>query len=211
MQPLQEPQIVLPVVSSSGGGGATGGNNNNNNNALATTEPSKTDVINNVETTPDYCFQMEENLCLNNNNNDNSDDLQQQQQQPTCQCRQHPNVLQNNWYCCNITQLSMISSCSNISTWTNLHIVNVTMTEIDLSSHIFQTLQSLAITDGNVTSIVKTFSRMSKVKCLILSNNNLSNITIKTPTSLKFLNLSKNNLTQIPKLGPKQNITMDIR
>lgn len=85
------------------------------------------------------------------------------------------------------------------------------MTEIDLSSPIFQTLQSLAITDGNIRRIVKTFSRMSKVKCLNLSNNNLLNITMKTPIFLKFLNLSKNNLTQIPKLGPNQNITMDIR
>lgn len=157
---------------------------------------------------------MDTNLCLNFYNNTSNDKTHYMSPfANTCQCRQYPssNATQNNWYCCNITQLSMISSCPNTSNWTNLHIYNMTMTEIDLSSPIFQTLQSLAITDGNITRIVKTFSRMSKVKCLNLSNNNLLKISIKTPICLKFLNLSKNNLTEIPKLGPNQNITMDIR
>lgn len=184
-----------------------------NSNDLTTTESSQSEVISQTESTPDYCFQMEENLCLNDNSNSTNSHHQSFPYMNTCQCRQHPysNATHNNWYCCNITQLSMISSCPNTGNWTNLHIYNVTMTEIDLSSSIFQTLQSLSITDGNITRIVKTFSRMSKVKCLNLSNNNLLNITIKTPIFLKFLNLSKNNLTQIPKLGPNQNITMDIR
>ncbi|XP_065363432.1 protein halfway [Calliphora vicina] len=206
----QEAQIVIPSITNSGGSATSG-----NGNALATTEANKSQIAPQVETAPDYCFQMEENLCLNSFNNNNTNQTHHQTSHfiNTCQCRQHPNsnASQNNWYCCNITQLSMISSCPNTSNWTNLHIYNVTMTEIDLSSPIFQTLQSLAITDGNIRRIVKTFSRMSKVKCLNLSNNNLLNITMKTPIFLKFLNLSKNNLTQIPKLGPNQNITMDIR
>lgn len=183
---------------------------------MATTETAnKSEILPQDETTPDYCFQMEENLCLNSfniNNNNNTHQHGNSYYMNTCQCRQHPssNVTHNNWYCCNITQLSMISSCPNTSNWNNLHIYNATMTEIDLSLPLFQTLNSLAITDGNIKRIVKKFSRGAKVKCLNLSNNNLLNITI-TPVILKFLNLSKNNLTQIPKLGPNQNITMDIR
>lgn len=205
----QDPQVIIPSIISTGA--APGGN------SLATTEPNKSEIVPQVETAPDYCFQMEENLCLNffinHNNNGTNNSHYQTPYFNTCQCRQHPNsnTTHNNWYCCNITQLSMISSCPNTGNWTNLHIYNVTITEIDLSSPIFQTLQSLAITDGNITRIVKTFSRMSKVKCLNLSNNNLRNVTINTHIYLKFLNLSKNNLTEIPKLGPNQNITMDIR
>ncbi|XP_073832130.1 leucine-rich repeat domain-containing protein hfw isoform X1 [Musca autumnalis] len=183
----------------------------NNNNGLTTTTTTETAnptnaTTSNVETTPDFCFTMEENMCLNFFNNTAPT-------ANTCMCRQYPNSnsTHNNWYCCNITQLTMVSSCPNYSNWTNLHIYNMTMPEIDLSLSIFQTLQSLAITDGNIVNITKKFSRMNKVKCLNLSNNNLSNVTMKASIQLKFLNLSNNNLTEIPQITPNHNITLDIR
>uniref|UniRef100_A0A1I8MN61 Protein halfway n=1 Tax=Musca domestica TaxID=7370 RepID=A0A1I8MN61_MUSDO len=206
----QEIPMVLPNIN------VVDGNSNNNNGGLTTTTEAanSTNAVNNVETTPDYCFTMEENMCLNFFNNNQTDKHNQQVTANTCMCRQYPNSLntsQNNWYCCNITHLTMISTCPNYNNWTNLHIYNMTMPEIDLSSPIFQTLQSLAITDGNITNIVKKFSRMCKVKCLNLSNNNLSNVTMKASVMLKFLNLSNNNLTEIPQITPNHNITLDIR
>lgn len=194
-----------------------------NNNALATTTETVNPAqpVNNVETTPDFCFAMEENLCLHlsstNPNKNGSDNHYQPMMvhMNSCMCRQYPNsnaTIHNNWYCCNITTLTMISSCPNYSNWTNLHIYNMTMPEVDLSSPIFQTLQSLAITNGNIVKISKQFSRMSKVKCLDLSSNNLSNVADMKPTkTLKFLNLSHNDLTDIPRITQNHNITLDIR
>ncbi|XP_075154915.1 leucine-rich repeat domain-containing protein hfw [Haematobia irritans] len=202
---------IMPIPS------AVDGNSNTLITTTETTNPSST--VNSMETTPDFCFTMEENMCLNyfnSSTNNHTTNHMHGINMNACMCRQYPNTNgatshSNNWYCCNITHLSMISSCPNYSNWTNLHIYNMTMNEIDLSSPIFQTLQSLAITDGNITNTVKTFSRMSKVKCLNLSNNNLSNVTMKTSVMLKFLNLSHNNLTEIPKITQNHNITLDIR
>lgn len=130
-----------------------------------------------------------------------------------CMCRQHPNA-SNSWFCCNVTDIAMISSCrlqSNNSNWLHLHIHNMTILEVDLSLSIFQTLHSLAITNGNITRLVKSFSRVSQIKCLDFSNNNLSSISIRVPPFLKFLNISYNNLTQLPKMKQQLNITLDVR
>uniref|UniRef100_A0A1A9ZLN7 Protein halfway n=1 Tax=Glossina pallidipes TaxID=7398 RepID=A0A1A9ZLN7_GLOPL len=160
---------------------------------------------------PEFCFYAEPQLCFNFHNENASDSLPQQGAINMCHCRPHPNVT-NSWYCCNITHISMITACRNTSSnWSNLHIHNMTMIEVDLSLSIFQTLHSLAITDGNISRLVKSFSRVSQIKCLNFSNNNLSNITMRAPPFLKFLNISKNNLTQIPKLKQNQNITLDVR
>ncbi|XP_017134039.1 protein halfway isoform X2 [Drosophila elegans] len=109
-----------------------------------------------------------------------------------CQCREHP-ARPNSWYCCNISQITMISTCSNISKWTNLH--------------------SLAVTDGNITRLVNAFPRLSALKCLNISNNNISEIhsrAVKDVPHLEFFGMSHNNLSLVPHRNQNKNITLDI-
>eukprot|EP00099_Drosophila_melanogaster_P006518 NP_001259135.1 halfway, isoform B [Drosophila melanogaster] len=129
-----------------------------------------------------------------------------------CQCREHP-TRPNSWYCCNISQLTMISSCSNISKWTNLHVRNMTVEDMDLSNPIFRSLQSLAVTDGNITRLVNAFPRLSALKCLNISNNNISEIhsrAVKDVPHLEFFGMSNNNLSLVPHRNQNKNITLDI-
>ncbi|EDW25862.1 GL14268 [Drosophila persimilis] len=130
----------------------------------------------------------------------------------SCQCHEHP-AKANSWYCCNISQMSMISSCSNISKWTNLHVRNLTVRTIDLSNPIFRSLQSLAVTDGNITRLINAFPRHSALKCLNISNNNISEIPsrmFKDVPHLEFFGMSRNNLSLVPHHNQNKNITVDI-
>ncbi|XP_034649982.1 protein halfway [Drosophila subobscura] len=130
----------------------------------------------------------------------------------SCQCHEHP-VKANSWYCCNISQMSMISSCSNISKWSNLHVRNLTVPIMDLSNPIFRSLQSLAVTDGNITKLTNAFPRHSTLKCLNISNNNISEIPLrmfKDVPHLEFFGMSRNNLSLVPHHNQNKNITVDI-
>ncbi|XP_054088593.1 protein halfway [Zeugodacus cucurbitae] len=157
------------------------------------------------------CFYADKELCDKTLSNWQQQTYDQQTHLGTCHCRPYTNM-PTSWYCCNITHMSMISSCSNTTTWTNLHLRNVTLAELDLSNFLYQKLQSLAITDGNITKLVGSFSRFSSIKCLNVSNNNLSEITQRglIPPTLKVLDISKNNLTSIPNINQNQNITVDV-
>uniref|UniRef100_A0A0A1WPV5 Protein halfway n=1 Tax=Zeugodacus cucurbitae TaxID=28588 RepID=A0A0A1WPV5_ZEUCU len=176
---------------------------------VATTSlpPAESEII---EYRP-QCFYAEEELCDRTLSNWQQQTYDQHTHLGTCHCRPYTNM-PTSWYCCNITHMSMISSCSNTTTWTNLHLRNVTLAELDLSNFLYQKLQSLAITDGNITKLVGSFSRFSSIKCLNVSNNNLSEITQRglIPPTLKVLDISKNNLTSIPNFNQNQNITVDV-
>lgn len=131
----------------------------------------------------------------------------------SCQCREHP-TRPNSWYCCNITHISMVSSCSNISKWINLHIRNLTVQEMDVSNPTYRSLQSLAVTDGNITSVTHSFPRHSKIKCLDMSNNNISEIetrAVKDLPHLEYLGLANNHLSRVPNRNKNKNIALDIR
>ncbi|XP_017006580.2 protein halfway [Drosophila takahashii] len=162
-----------------------------------------------------HCFYAEEQLC--GHSFDGRGDAGEGQAAattttPQCQCREHPRKA-NSWYCCNISQLTMISSCSNISKWTSLHVRNMTMEDMDLSNPIFRSLQSLAVTDGNITRLVNAFPRLSALKCLNISNNNISEIqprAVKDVPHLEFFGMSNNNLSLVPHRNQNKNITLDI-
>lgn len=158
-----------------------------------------------IEKSSDYkksCFYAEAELCQQWGNETSSD---------SCQCRLHP-VVPNSWVCCNVTDFSMISSCSKTNGWVNLHIRNATLRSLDISHATFQKLESLAITDGNITRITNMLSRVAYVKCLNVSNNNLSEIFARAFSLQNFqvLDISSNNLSRIPNLNSHQNLTVDI-
>ncbi|EDV91720.1 GH24532, partial [Drosophila grimshawi] len=185
--------------------------------------PSSTDSS---ETMPDYlknCFYAEEELCLNwRQYNATSDELSvldrtelssnSGRDSNSCQCREHPTRV-NSWYCCNITHISMISSCNNTAKWTNLHVRNLTVHAMDLSNPIYRSLQSLAVTDGNITQLTNLFPRHSPLKCFNISNNNISEIgprVFKDVPHLEFFNMSKNLLSRVPNCNQYSKIALDI-
>ncbi|XP_013188258.1 protein halfway isoform X2 [Amyelois transitella] len=89
---------------------------------------------------------------------------------------------------------------------TNLHILNATIDELDVSQAVFRRLKSMALTDGNIGKIVGQFPKYSALACLNISNNNLTSAklqpSIQRPFAYLFnltvLDASANNLTEFP-------------
>ncbi|XP_063624422.1 protein halfway isoform X1 [Cydia splendana] len=110
-------------------------------------------------------------------------------------------------FCCDVDSFTLKEGLTaymkqNI---TNLHVLNATITELDLSQSVFRRLASMALTDGNIGQIVGQFPKHSSIACLNISNNNLT--TAKLPTTLRpfaylfnltVLDASANNLTEFP-------------
>lgn len=153
------------------------------------------------------CFYAEPEICQQFNDSE-----------PCKECMPHP-VYSNSLVCCNVTDLERAISCvenvngDNKTVWTNIHIRNASLDELDISLKMWKLLDSLAITDGKINKIVKEFPKFSQPKCLNVSNNNLSSIpmrALKDLTRLQVLDLSQNNLTTIPSLN-NLNIALDIR
>ncbi|XP_047991019.1 protein halfway isoform X2 [Leguminivora glycinivorella] len=110
-------------------------------------------------------------------------------------------------FCCDVDSFTLKEGLTaymkqNI---TNLHVLNATITELDLSQSVFRRLASMALTDGNIGQIVGQFPKHSSIACLNISNNNLT--TAKLPSTLRpfaylfnltVLDASANNLTEFP-------------
>lgn len=88
--------------------------------------------------------------------------------------------------------------------WTNLHVRNATLDELDFSHKYWKRLDSLAVTDGRVQRIVNEFSKFSSPQCINVSNNQLHLIhqrTFRELTRLQVLDLSHNNLSAMPNVN----------
>lgn len=154
------------------------------------------------------CFYAEPELCQLAREND------------TCrECMQHPTI-PNSLVCCNVTDIEKAIACvqnpttDNSTFWTNVHIRNATLDELDISQKFLKRLSSLAVTDGQVRKVVNEFSKFSSPKCINISNNNIDVINaraFKDLTRLQVLDLSYNNLSTIPNLNSATNLTLDIQ
>lgn len=154
------------------------------------------------------CFYAEPELCHKFNENE-----------PCKECMPHP-IYSTSLVCCNITDFERSLSCiqnssgDNGTLWTNIHIRNATIDELDISHKFWKRLDSIAITDGQVNRIIKEFPKFSTPKCLNVSNNNLLVIparALKELTRLQALDLSHNNLTAMPNLNTHSNLALDVR
>lgn len=134
-----------------------------------------------------------------------------------CDCEQHPEdplAL----VCCNVTDINKSISCSgsNTSLYQNIHIINARQSTINLSNlNNLKQVDSLSITDGNISNITGAFSRFATIKCLNFSNNNIIEISehaLSNLRPLQFLDLSANNLTKLPMIqGLPKPTQVDIR
>lgn len=156
------------------------------------------------------CFYAEASLCAQPFGNDSG-----------CkECMAHPTIA-NSLICCNVTDIERSISCvqnpspDDSSYWTQIHIRNATLEELDISHKFWKRLDSFAITDGQVKRIVKEFPKFSSPKCVNVSGNSMLTITpraFKDLTRLQVLDISNNNLSTMPNLNSIQtNLTLDIR
>lgn len=154
------------------------------------------------------CFYAEPELCHEFN-----------ESEPCKECMPHP-LYPTSLVCCNITDIEKSLSCiqnssgDNGTNWTNIHIRNATIEELDISHKFWKRLDSVAITDGRIKVVVKEFLKFSTPKCLNMSNNNLGKIqerALKELTRLQVLDLSYNNLTMMPNLNTHSNLALDVR
>ncbi|XP_072949649.1 protein halfway [Epargyreus clarus] len=109
-------------------------------------------------------------------------------------------------FCCDVDSFRLKESLQIFVTQntTNLHVLNASIDELDVSQSTFRRLVSMALTDGSIGKIVGQFPKHSSVACLNISNNNLSSAqpSIQRPFAylynLTILDASANNLTEFP-------------
>lgn len=126
-----------------------------------------------------------------------------------CECEE----LDKGVVCCNVTDIAKSIGCLGSTNLKNLHIINAMEAEVNLNSlnsHLKQ-LDSLAITNGNITRITGAFSKFTSIKCLNFASNKIVEVydrALLHANQLKFLNLSENNITRLPSI---QNVTVNVQ
>ncbi|KAL1512987.1 hypothetical protein ABEB36_002479 [Hypothenemus hampei] len=135
-----------------------------------------------------------------------------------CKCRLLPNC-QKAAVCCNVTNFTLKEglACANITAGNgveSLHIRNASFDSfnLSLSQSVWRMVRYLTITDGNISRIDGEFAKHSRVSCLNLSSNHINTIedrALGTLYNLSILDLSYNNLTEVPSVR-KESVTLDI-
>lgn len=168
-----------------------------------TTQESKVTVEEEVE--EPLCFHADINaMCFNKTGSETK---------PSCECEQYP---ENDLalVCCNVTDIYKAISCvGNTSSYNHIHIINLVQKELNVGKlNNLKHVDSLIITDGNITKVTGEFSAFSMIKCLNFSNNNITEINeraLKHLRQLQILDLSANNLTKLP--TPPAHSKVDVR
>lgn len=98
-----------------------------------------------------------------------------------------------------------------------MHIYKASLDEFNIKaegveSH-FKSLESISITDGKINKITGIFSKHTSIKCFNLSNNALNSVDKRTFVNLQklsLLDLSFNNLSEVPNFRKTRPIQLDI-
>lgn len=148
------------------------------------------------------CFQPPPSLC------------------PTDICRCRRLEEETDIICCHVQSLYLLKEglgCvnANITNVKRIHIYNATLDvfNISLVQPYIKGVKSMSVTDGRIGRVINEFSRGHALTCLNFSNNAIEKID-KRPfvylQNLSMLDLSHNNLSEVPNFKKKQIINLDI-
>ncbi|XP_063702268.1 protein halfway [Culicoides brevitarsis] len=179
-----------------------------NNDVPSEQEPTTTQNSEDLIKLPvtNTCFYSEKDLC---------EEEEVASTGPKCNCKLH-NLYKNAMFCCNVTDIDKALKCANanFTVLQHIHIRNASLNEVDFSEAKWNFFQTIAITDGNISRVTKEFSRMANLQCLNVSNNGLDEIQPKLLVRLKhlqYIDLSFNNLTSLPEVTNRKNLTINTR
>ncbi|XP_072398618.1 protein halfway isoform X1 [Diabrotica undecimpunctata] len=148
------------------------------------------------------CFHKSENECPSPSD--------------SCRCRQLSDC-KKAVVCCDINDQSLKDQlrCGNLiqNEIEALHIRNATLEVLNLNLAEWKNLRSMAITDGRIKNVSEAFPKMTMVSCLNLSSNGIREFqkrSLFNLFSLSFLDLSHNNLTEVPNFKMDGAVTLDI-
>ncbi|KAJ8931229.1 hypothetical protein NQ314_015890 [Rhamnusium bicolor] len=134
-----------------------------------------------------------------------------------CRCRQLPNC-KRAAVCCDVNKFTLTEGlgCGNISADGQveaLHIRNATLDVLNLTQPVWRRLRFMTITDGQINSVVGEFAKHTIVSCLNISSNGIRKFEQRSLVNLfnlSFLDLSHNNLSDVPRFKKEGTVTLDI-
>lgn len=157
------------------------------------------------------CFHVPEEICGEFKDNN------------SCPCKPHP-FIKHSIVCCHVTNMQEASKClhkllmPHKDNYTQIHIRNATLKELDMNLGIWKSFSRISVTDGQISKLTRPMNKLIPVTCFNVSNNNITEIDPKmfkgvNGSSFLILDLSQNNLTQIPHVPVHQfpNLTINIR
>ncbi|XP_044766431.1 protein halfway [Coccinella septempunctata] len=133
-----------------------------------------------------------------------------------CRCHQLPNCSKA-VVCCNVTSFQLVEglACANVSDGnvTAVHVRNATLDTLNLSQPTWRRLKYMTITDGHIKSVTGEFTRLTSISYLNLSSNGISKFddrSLGNLFDLRYLDVSHNNLTEVPRFKMEGAVTLDI-
>ncbi|KAK4872493.1 hypothetical protein RN001_014522 [Aquatica leii] len=131
-----------------------------------------------------------------------------------CHCRRVSNTAA---VCCNVDK-SLITkglACADIKNGKviELHIRNATLDVLNVTHSAWRQLLSLAITDGSINRIVGEFGKHTTISCLNFSSNSINKFEDRSLVNLynlSVLDLSHNNLMDVPRFKKEGIVTLDM-
>ncbi|XP_045464504.1 protein halfway isoform X2 [Harmonia axyridis] len=134
-----------------------------------------------------------------------------------CRCHHLPNC-ERAVVCCNVTSSQLIEGldCAGVSgngIVEALHVRNASLDILNVTQPTWKRLRYMTITDGHINRISGEFSKLTLISCLNLSSNSISRFDERSLVNLynlSHLDLSHNNLSEVPRFKKEGNVTLDI-